>query len=454
MFTIKDMGELISSNYKLSKFNCYTEYNNSTLIFNSLKNSFSKIKQLDFQNIPINSFSNMELKFFIKQGIIVENSCDEDELASEKLYKFANNKYLLFTILPTLDCQFRCAYCYEEKKHEVISDDVLNSLFLYIKNNIKGKNEIDISWFGGEPLLTQSKVFDFSKRVKELCKENKLKFSSGMTTNAYVLNLNTFKKCLDCGINHFQITIDGTKDIHDSLRFLKNHGGTFDQIISNLTSIRDYYVDKRNVKFSISIRINFVKESLEKFEEIIDFYDNLFGKDKRFYLFLKTVGDYGGDEVKKIDDKIVQATDFPYIPLENKKIGITKYISINNTLNLCYAAHNNSLVVMPNGSIKKCTVSFDDKVNCVGKLNNKGEIIFNSDISKWDFSTFKLKIQRCRDCPLYANCYSLLCPLHPINRAKTCSNIEKYKVDLIEIYKSNSKLFLHYGDKNEKQESH
>lgn len=442
MYTIKDMGELNSSNYKFSKFNCCSEYDNSTLVFNSLKNSFSKIKHIDFQNIPINSFSNMELKFFIKQGIIVENSCNEDELASEKLYKFANNNYMLFTILPTLDCQFRCAYCYEEKKHEVISGDVLNSLFLYIKKNIKDKTEIVLSWFGGEPLLTQNKVFNFSNRVKKLCEETKIIFSSGMTTNAYVLNLDTFKKCLECGINHFQITIDGTKEMHDSLRFLKNHKGTFDQIISNLTSIRDYYSNNDKIKFSIAIRINFVKESLEKFEEIIDYYDSLFGNDKRFYLSLKTVGDYGGDEVKKMDDQIVKNNEFPNIDLEKRKIGITKSISIDNTLNLCYAAHNNSLVVMPNGNIKKCTVSLDNKVNCVGRLNNNGEIIFNNTISRWDFSNLKLKILKCRKCPLYANCYSLSCPLHPITRAKTCSNIEKYQLDLINTYKSNPKIFL------------
>ena len=58
-----------------------------------------------------------------------------------------------YTILPTLDCNARCVYCYEEGTKPVsMSSETVEQTIRFIRNNCGG-SEVKLSWFGGEPLL-------------------------------------------------------------------------------------------------------------------------------------------------------------------------------------------------------------------------------------------------------------------------------------------------------------
>ena len=433
----------INLEYKLSKFNCIVNSKRNTLIFNSLLNTFSVMNNNLLDN-NLSKLTKEEKKKLIGQGILVKSDTSEDEKARNKLKKIVNSEILELTILPTLQCQFRCTYCYEEKTDWKIDNSTEIKILKFIEKNIAGKKGVKISWFGGEPLLEKQTVFKITKKAKELCKKNHIPFYSDMTTNAYSLDLETFKKCLSYGINCFQITIDGTKEIHDKLRVLINKKGTFDTIMKNLVSIKESI--NKKISFTIAIRINFVKESILKFEEIIDFFDGTFGDDNRFYIFMKTVGDYGGEIVNKIADQLVDKDGFPDIDLSKKKIAITKYSFINDVCNICYAAKKNSFVIMPDATVKKCTVSLDNKTNLIGFIDEDGNLVSNSEIKKWNFENFSIKLPKCKKCVFYANCFLLGCPFHPIGSAMNCKTNEIGFTDILKLYKSEPELFLKIGE--------
>lgn len=88
--------------------------------------------------------------------------------------------------------------------------------------------------------------------------------------DGYLLSEKNINILLKNKVKHIAITIDGLKKQHDSLRTLKNGGGTFDKIIENLKYIRD------NVKtrtLSISLRSNLTIKALEHIEDYYHFYN-------------------------------------------------------------------------------------------------------------------------------------------------------------------------------------
>ena len=63
-----------------------------------------------------------------KQGIIVEEGMDEDKEVFIKYMSVVDSGLLELIILPTLNCNFRCPYCYEDKGGGKMSECVMDSI--------------------------------------------------------------------------------------------------------------------------------------------------------------------------------------------------------------------------------------------------------------------------------------------------------------------------------------
>ena len=89
-----------------------------------------------------------------------------------------------------------------------------------------------------------------------------------ITTNGYLLDVETFKKLLKCNIYSYEITLDGFESDHNKNRSLKNGNGSYNIILNNLRAIRD---EVKSRVFQIVIRVNLTKTTLDKFVEFCDF---------------------------------------------------------------------------------------------------------------------------------------------------------------------------------------
>ena len=96
------------------------------------------------------------------------------------------------------DCNFRCTYCYEKFEKRAMSLETANDIIKYINNEIKNNrskyDKIQLSWFGGEPLLNLKIIEYISSSVIEIARKNKIEYSADMTTNGYLLNPRVFQK--------------------------------------------------------------------------------------------------------------------------------------------------------------------------------------------------------------------------------------------------------------------
>ena len=367
--------------YKLSKFNyhCLNDAG-ELLLFNSYLgfNSMCKIKNKTVQRLFLENHTSLTdeiLLKLVKKGIIVANELDEDMKLKSLITDTIASQRLGLTISPTEGCNFRCKYCYESHDNLNITNEVKENIIIFVRNNIHKYTNLHVSWFGGEPLLSLKTVQDMSKEFMKICNFNRRKYSSTMTTNGYLLDIDTFKTLLDCKINLFQISIDGIKTTHDYQRPTVTGKTTFDLIVKNLLEIKKL----RERNFHIVIRSNVTKEIFNDLDEYIDLISSICENDNRFSVMINFAAVWSDNIDAEFQDTFFEdltSLSPIYQKIIDSKKKIKFLLPLNTSESCCHLGTNNSFFIRPNGEIHKCTILFEDPNNIVGNLVN-GKMVLN-----------------------------------------------------------------------------
>jgi len=215
------------------------------------------------------SFLNRFFVFFPVSGTLIE--IDKDSYKNLKLVNFPDDKFFLeeyeiyknfnpnfnppenlksLCLLVSQTCNMKCDYCFVDggsygKENRLMSLKIAKDSVDFLLNISKNKN-LEIDFFGGEPLLNWDVVKEvilYGKSEGE--KKNKnLRFS--LTTNGVLLTEDKIE-FLNKNYVSLIISLDGPKEVNDKFRKLKNGYGTFDLIypkIKKLIEKRDegYYI--------------------------------------------------------------------------------------------------------------------------------------------------------------------------------------------------------------------
>lgn len=302
-----------------------------------------------------------------------------------------SNRFLSLILFPTEQCNFRCKYCYEKFEIGKMDAWIVSAIKKLISSRSNDVANLSISWFGGEPLAAKNIIFDIMEHANSVSKDDSF-IISDMTTNGYLLDLDTFNSLCQLGVKKYQITLDGPKQNHDILRIRADGAGTFDRIWNNLLAMKS-----SDENFLINIRVHASLENFEILPEFIKKIDNNFLYDERFKLSLIPVEKWGGPNDDSLDT----------IPHENhdsilrsifKKSGI-RFPEEQYKLEggVCYAAKPNSFVIRATGDVQKCTLGLYDEKNNVGKLSINGDLNLNENEVLWrkGWSDFDQKSLSC-----------------------------------------------------------
>ena len=405
--------------YKISRYNYIIDYKGKKLFFNSMTGSGMLMSLSEWESMQpmLNDMYRFEHDFpkdfeQLKQmGYIVDS--DFDELAylkhMNRVANYSNKSYTLF-INPTLECNFRCWYCYEEHNKGYMSQETIGNLKQHIKNKVRNReiNQLNLGWFGGEPLLYFDEVvYPISKYAKQLMEENNMPFYNSITTNAYCINDDMIEKMQEIGLSYFQITLDGNRERHNTIR---NCSGkpSYDIIVRNIIKICK---DIDNA--TITLRINYDNVTLKKnIEEILSDFpkfvrSKLYIDMHRVWQTIKNCNDDSNSSVKELDEFIVKARNMEYNIRCNG-------VLLSKTYTGCYVCRTNFACINYDGKVYKCTAcSFTEK-DCFGKLMDSGEISWNiSRISKL-YGYSPLENPQCMKCKHLPICLGP-CPKHYMN---------------------------------------
>lgn len=427
----------MNKKYKLSKYNFYCEDQKENLLLCNFAigpKSFSCVEKeyvntfksliLDNKIIEYNNANKSIVNQLKDIGFLAEVNENENSYYDALFYQKVYNTTMMLIIMPTHKCNFKCKYCYEDDifaSKEDMTHDAQVRLLRYIQKNIVNYPKLKISWFGGEPLIALNSIEYLSNKITKICEARKIAYESEITTNAYCLTPSVFDMLYKYKIYSYQITLDGTKEQHDSQRIRAYGLGTFDTILDNLLYIKNH--PKYKLAY-ICIRVNVTKGILDHIKDFLDFYKQNFASDNRFSLRLVAAKNYNEKNIDSVDKN--HSSEVEYID-KNKlmeEIYASEYINdiykfddiirmFIPTSGLCYAAKKNSFVIDSELSVYKCTVHFNMEENKIGYINQNGDMIIDdqlhkkwyvrSDIPETCFNCFYLPCCNKGDCPVFYN---------------------------------------------------
>jgi uncharacterized protein len=195
--------------------------NKSLAVFEVFKKGFLHLNS-EYRQISLNIKSDRNL---------------EDERIKWMLRTNQNRTYCFLNI--SHSCNMSCVYCFAKggsygKKSEIMSIDVAKASIDWILSSNCNKHLI-INFFGGEPFVNYSTLYDSIVYAINRCHNNNKKLSIYISTNG-TIDFTQIATLL-INIRHiFVVSIDGTSDLHNLNRPLRNGNNSYDPIVENIKS--------------------------------------------------------------------------------------------------------------------------------------------------------------------------------------------------------------------------
>ena len=150
------------------------------------------------------------------------------------------------------DCNLACRYCFAEEgeyhgRRALMSFEVGKKALDFLIANSGSRRNLEVDFFGGEPLMNWQVVKDLVAYGREQEKVHNKNFRFTLTTNGVLLNDEIMEFC-NREMGNVVLSIDGRKEVHDFMRPFRNGKGSYDLIIPKFQKFADsrnqdkYYV--------------------------------------------------------------------------------------------------------------------------------------------------------------------------------------------------------------------
>lgn len=209
-----------------------------------------------------------EKETLVTHGIIVE-SLEHELLEMQGYIDEMNrlNKAFSAIVVMSLDCNLACGYCFEgtRKGKHYLSEETAHDLVDFIIANAEGRDEIDLAFYGGEPLLSTDMIIRISDEISSRAHQHGIKYGFSLITNGTLLTRRVVEQLKSVGLRSARVTLDGPRLVHDRSRPFRSGTGSFDTIVRNLH-------DSRGL-IEIHANGNFTRSNYREFPALLDFLD-------------------------------------------------------------------------------------------------------------------------------------------------------------------------------------
>ena len=176
------------------------------------------------------------------------------------------------------DCNLACRYCFAEEgeyhgRRALMSYETGKQALDFLIANSGNRRNLEVDFFGGEPLLNFDVVKQLVAYGREQEKLHDKHFRFTLTTNGVLLN-DDIMEFANKEMDNIVLSIDGRKEVHDHMRPFKNGKGSYDFILDKFKKVAEsrnqqkYYVRGTFTHYNL----DFVKDVLsladEGFEQI------------------------------------------------------------------------------------------------------------------------------------------------------------------------------------------
>jgi uncharacterized protein len=333
-----------------------------------------------------------------------------------------------FMIVPNLDCNYRCTYCFERpiqnalkrqgadiahhKGNVVMTEDQVDAVYAGISQLKAGKGLQDggqIILYGGEPLDRNHR--DVVEKIVRTGQARGYHFAC--ITNGH--DLDAFMHLLGTrGLEQVQISIDGPKEVHDKRRVYIGRESSFDRIEANIdTALAETDAE-------IQIRVHVDPSNIDLFDTILEFFrEKGWTNNSQVIIYANTVydKDEDGNVLAEIDHgDIVTAIGDRCAPFDNVYTSAPAIHAANAmrpaflngerfSLKGTYcSANSGNYIFAADGRIYACWESVGKACSRIGAFDNEQGLVLNKAATDRWFNRNVSNLPDCQHCR-----YALVC---------------------------------------------
>lgn len=170
------------------------------------------------------------------------------------------------------DCNLRCQYCFAEEgeyhgKRSLMSTEVGKAAIDFIIKNSGSRRNLEVDFFGGEPLMNFEVVKELVKYGREQEKLYNKNFRFTITTNGVLLDEEK-QKFINEHMHNVVLSLDGRKEVNDVMRPRAGGQGSYDLIVPKFQAL----AESRN-QTDYYIRGTFTRNNMDFYHDVIHMAD-------------------------------------------------------------------------------------------------------------------------------------------------------------------------------------
>ena len=301
------------------------------------------------------------------------------------------------------DCNLRCKYCFASTGdfgtgRKLMPLEVGKAAIDFLLEKSVGRENLEVDFFGGEPLMNFDVVKEIVKYARSKEKEYNKNFRFTITTNGLLLTDDKIEY-INKEMSNVVLSIDGRKEVNDKMRVRVDGSGCYDKIVENYKKLvagrgdKEYYV-----------RGTYTKYNLDFAEDVIHLYDAGFDQisvepvmedDSIEYAITEADLDKIYAEYDKLVDKVAE------LKKEDDKFNFFHFMidldqgpCVIKRLRGC-GSGNEYVAITPDGDIYPCHQFVGHEEY---KMGNLEEHTFNENIKKEFAGCHVYSKPTCRDC--------------------------------------------------------
>lgn len=170
------------------------------------------------------------------------------------------------------DCNLACKYCFAEEgeyhgRRAIMSYDVGKRALDFLVENSKNRINLEVDFFGGEPLMNWSVIKDLVAYGRSLEPIYNKKFRFTLTTNGVLLNDEVIEFA-NKEMSNIVLSLDGRKEVNDNMRPFRNGRGSYEIIVPKYQRV----ADSRD-QMNYYVRGTFTHENLDFSKDVMHLAD-------------------------------------------------------------------------------------------------------------------------------------------------------------------------------------
>ena len=354
-------------------------------------------KQLIEAELPLSAHAGegfdplIETMFLVPEG---KDECAYYESVAKMMRLFGQKKGIpCYTILPTLGCNARCIYCYEEGRKQVtMTPEIVEQTIRYILET-RAEGTVKLKWFGGEPLLCPG-IID---RVSDALREAGVPFKSSVVSNGSLITPAIVEKMTTrWNVTNIQNSMDGAEPDYIVRKHYYADAGQYHFVMDALSRLSAAGI-------RVSLRCNVDDGNWDGIPEFMDdLKENVAHKDNIGVYFSPLMDVRTSDGELDFWEKVIAAR--PLIEAAGFRPRAYNEPSMRFKANRCMA-DGGSIVIEPDGSLYSCE-------HCPS--NGRFGDVFHGvtdEATKTEFCRSDRTREKCRKCPFLPECTSFAsCP--------------------------------------------